>query len=361
MRGLSSKEPLVVAVDLFCGVGGLSLGLRRAGIRIGAGIDLDPACQFPFLENIRAPFLLRDVSEMSGQIIGELFEGADVRVLAACAPCQPFSGYTAKLGRDDQRWRLLLEVLRITRELRPHIVTVENVARLARTTLWQMFVSELRRVGYYVDWKVLDSSHYGVPQRRRRVVLVASLLGELKVPSPIKGEIRTVADAIAHLPEVAPGRKNDVDPLHSARALTPKNLSRIRRSKPAGTWREWPARLRVKCHRRASGRTYPSVYGRMSWDDPSPTITTQFYGFGNGRFGHPTQDRAITLREGALLQSFPSSFVFLRRGERLNFRAVGRLIGNAVPPALGYSIGRAIVAHAAAAVGSGSRKPPASR
>ena len=351
----------MVAVDLFCGAGGLSLGLRRSGLTIAAGIDLDPACKFPFEKNVRAPFLPRDISTISADEISIAFGSADVRVLAACAPCQPFSGYTTKRQLVDERWKLLLDVLRLTIQLRPEVVTVENVARLARTPLWSDFVKGLCAIGYHVDWKVLDASMYGVPQRRHRVVLLASLLGELHVPSATARTAITVASAIQHLPAIGPGEQNEVDPLHSARALTPTNLKRIRRSTPAGTWRDWPERMRVECHRRETGATYPSVYGRMSWDQPSPTITTQFYGFGNGRFGHPEQDRAITLREGAILQSFPPSFMFVGRGERLNFRAIGRLIGNAVPPALAFQIGKQIIAHAAATVGSGSKKPSPSR
>jgi DNA (cytosine-5)-methyltransferase 1 len=191
----------------------------------------------------------------------------------------------------------------------------------------------------------LDAAQYGVPQSRRRLVLLGSRLGNISLPKPKKSASPTVRSAIGGLRGIAAGKKNAVDPLHSARALTPRNLARIRIAKPAGTWKEWPKSMRAACHTTDSGRTYPSVYGRMSWDKPAPTITTQFYGFGNGRFGHPDQDRAITLREGSLLQSFPKSFKFAEDGSRVNFRAIGRLIGNAVPPALGQAIGKAIVDH----------------
>lgn len=341
----SPKSHKIAAVDLFCGAAGLSLGLKNSGIHVAAGIDLDPTCRFPFETNIGAKFLEQDISSVSGQAIKKLFGDAEIRVLAGCAPCQPFSGYTTKRRAIDRRWELLLEFLRIVREAGPEIVTLENVPRLAHLPLWAEFVAELKAQGYFVAWDVLDVSRFGVPQNRRRLVLLASKLGPVQLPVPIKGKSSTVKKAIGKLSAIKAGVPNAIDPLHSSRALTPRNLARIKQSKPAGTWRSWPKRMQVACHKIASGKTYPSVYGRMSWDKPSPTITTQFYGFGNGRFGHPIQDRAITLREGAILQSFPIDFQFAPAGGRVNFRGIGRLIGNAVPPELGRAIGQAIVMH----------------
>ncbi|HEX3945111.1 MAG TPA: DNA cytosine methyltransferase, partial [Rhizomicrobium sp.] len=295
----TAEKQRVVAVDLFCGVAGLSYGLQQSGIEIAAGIDLDPACRFPFEENIGAKFIEQDVAQVTSESVTALFEGADIRLLAGCAPCQPFSGYTTKRREIDLRWRLLLEFLRIAVTVRPEIVTLENVPRLIHLPLWREFLDGLKQAGYHVSWKVVDASEYGVCQRRKRLVLLASLLGEIDLPDSASSDTATVRSAIGSLPAVPAGVKGNDDSLHCARALTGRNLSRIRLSKPAGTWRQWPARMRVACHKTESGKTYPSVYGRMSWDAPAPTITTQFYGFGNGRFGHPEQDRAITLREGA--------------------------------------------------------------
>jgi DNA (cytosine-5)-methyltransferase 1 len=337
--------PTIAAVDLFCGAAGLSLGLKDAGIRIAAGVDLDPACRFPFEQNIGAKFLEQDVGALDPATLQKLYGDAPIRVLAGCAPCQPFSGYTTKRRAIDRRWQLLLEFLRLTESLRPEIVTMENVPRLVHLPLWQRFVEGLRGAGYHVTWDVLDAARYGVPQSRRRLVLLASRLGDIRLPSPVGTELATVRTAIGRLPATKAGLPGKTDPLHTSRALTDRNLRRIKASRPAGTWREWPKRMRVACHQNATGKTYPSVYGRMSWDQPAPTITTQFYGFGNGRFGHPDQDRAITLREGAILQSFPLDFKFAPIGGRVNFRAIGRLIGNAVPPALARAIGNEIVRH----------------
>lgn len=350
----------IAAVDVFCGAAGLSLGLKESGIHIVAGIDLDPACRYPFEQNIGARFVEKDVAALTPQAVRKLFGGAPVRLLAGCAPCQPFSGYTTRRREIDGRWQLLLEFLRLAVAVRPEIVTLENVPRLAHLPLWAQFVTDLKAAGYSVSWDVVDAANFGVPQSRRRLVLLASTLGEISLPRPSAGASLTVRDMIGGLPAVAAGERDARDPLHVARGLTPANVARIRASRPAGTWREWPKRMRLACHNTESGRTYPSVYGRMSWDRPAPTITTQFFGFGNGRFGHPEQDRAITLREGALLQTFPPDFKFVPEGKRVSSLAIGRLIGNAVPPALGRAIGTAIQDHVAAALQTGvARRPPA--
>jgi DNA (cytosine-5)-methyltransferase 1 len=155
----------------------------------------------------------------------------------------------------------------------------------------------------------------------------------------------TVREAIGHLPALNAGDTYEGDAMHRACKLSPLNVRRIRASQPGGNWRDWPTGLVAACHRQESGQTYPSVYGRMEWDRPSPTITTQFFGFGNGRFGHPEQDRAITLREGAILQSFPEDYEFAPEDQATSFATLGRLIGNAVPVRLGEAIGRSINKH----------------
>jgi DNA (cytosine-5)-methyltransferase 1 len=342
-------------VDLFCGAGGLSLGLRNAGLEIAAGCDLDSACQFPFEKNVRAPFYLQDVGSLKADTVSGWFGNADIRILAACAPCQPFSGYVVGRYGEDERWRLLLDVQRLTTQILPEIVTVENVSRLALRPLWVEFVNHLRAIGYSTSFEVVDCSQYGIPQRRRRLILLASRIGNISIPGATCEAPPTVRDAIAKFPSVAAGMAHESDIMQCARALTPANLARIQASSPGGTWRDWERSMRAECHKAKRGKTYPSVYGRMVWDKPSPTITTQFYGFGNGRFGHPEQDRALTLREGAALQTFPRDFEFVPANSRLNFRLVGRLIGNAVPVNLGHAIGKAIVDHVAGG-GSGGRK-----
>lgn len=177
------------------------------------------------------------------------------------------------------------------------------------------------------------------------MVLLASRHGEIRMIEPTHGEPKTVRQAIGRLRALYAGESAPRDKLHASSTLSQKNLERIRVSRPGGTWRDWPQDLVSECHKAETGRTYPGVYGRMEWDKPAPTMTTQCYGFGNGRFGHPEQDRAISLREAAILQSFPRDYAFVPKGGEVNFTALGRLIGNAVPVDLGRAIARSIHAH----------------
>lgn len=349
----------ISAVDLFCGVGGLSYGLQEAGLRIAAGVDLDPACSYPYRTNVRAPFHERDVRELQVDELAGMWPAEDVRVLAGCAPCQPFSSY--RRGADtshEAQWSLIEEVGRLVEGTLPEVVTMENVPRIASTPVFKNFVELLKKLDYHVSFDSCYCPAYGVPQRRRRMVLLASRLGDIAVP---KGEVRpadyvTVRQVIGELPPVRHGEADPDDRLHKSRKLEEINLKRIKRSRPGGTWEEWPKDLRAPCHRKASGATYRNVYARMAWDEPSPTITTMAYNFGAGRFGHPEQDRAITLREAAILQSFPREYEFVPPGAPVQFASLGRLIGNAVPPLLANAVGKAIVSHVRANAGNVRRQ-----
>jgi len=229
-------------------------------------------------------------------------------------------------------------------EVKPDLVTMENVPPLADQQVFRKFVAALRR-DYEVDFRIVECETIGLAQRRKRLVLVASKLGPITIPQ-FDLPRRTVEQVLSNLPPLNAGETDKKDSLHRASRLSPLNLKRIKASQPGGTWRDWPAELRAECHTRATGATYPSVYGRMRWDEPAPTITTQAFGFGNGRFGHPQQDRAITLREAAMLQGFPRNYSFAKEGESAQFATMGRLIGNAVPVPLGEAIGRVLQEHA---------------
>lgn len=345
----SPSSASIAAVDLFCGVGGLTYGLRRAGIDVRLGVDIDEECRYPFEVNNDIPFAQKSVCDVTPQEITAAWRGAKYTLLAGCAPCQPFSTYRqANTPSDDHRWPLLREFARLVEKTKPDFVTMENVPRLEDQDVFREFVRSLERGGYKVSASVVDCSDYGVPQQRHRLVLLASRHGpiQLRGRRPASKAPPTVREAIADLPPLKAGERCEADPLHQASSLSGINLARIRASTPGGTWRDWPRDLRAKCHRRDTGRGYASVYGRMAWDEPSPTMTTQFFGFGNGRFGHPDQDRGISLREGALLQSFPKKYEFVRPNEPAHFKIIGRLIGNAVPVKLADAIGRSFVAHA---------------
>lgn len=338
----------VSAIDVFCGAGGLSYGLQQAGIPVVAGFDVDPNCRYPFEANIESPFIEADVQDVSADHLKSLWSGGAVKLLAGCAPCQPFSPYRRGLDTShDDKWPLLDEFKRLIEETEPDIVTMENVPRISGTTVFRGFVNRLRNLGYQADWRSCYAPRFGMAQKRRRLVLLGSRLGSIRVPEGAVAEqdYSTVRDAIGDLPPLNAGAVDPDDNLHKSRTLSDINLQRIRASKPGGDWKQWPQRLRASCHRRDTGQSFGNVYARMAWDELSPTITTLAYSYGSGRFGHPEQDRAISLREAALLQGFPRDFEFAKPGSPLFLSRLGRLIGNAVPPPLAAAVGSTVVAH----------------
>jgi len=341
---------LISAVDIFCGVGGLTYGFVLEGIRVTAGIDVDPACQFPFENNNPSCFFKRDVEVLDSEEVLSYFPRSDLKLLAGCAPCQPFSTYTqGRENYNDEKWGLLYSFGRIIKSVRPEIVTMENVPKLVKHQVFIDFVNMLKSLDYHVTiYPEVDCPSYGIPQTRTRLVLFASIFGEIKIESPSlldSSSFKTVRETIGHLPPIKAGEVSTTDPLHRTSKLSEKNLKRMQTSRPGGTWRDWDKRLRANCHKKESGRSYPSVYGRMKWDEPAPTVTTQFYGFGNGRFGHPEQDRALSLREGAMLQTFPEDYAFVAPDQPVHIKRIGRLIGNAVPVELARVIARSITKH----------------
>lgn len=353
----------VYAVDLFCGAGGLTHGLVKAGVDVRLGVDIDPACEYPYTANNNAKFLLESVEELKASELKRHYRKNGVKLLAGCAPCQTFSTYNQKASESDKRWWLLLQFSRLVDELSPDLVTMENVPRLVEQNVFDDFVANLEANGYSVAYQVVNCAEYGVPQQRNRLVLLASKFGPISLltPQEFGKRPRTVKEAIGDLPPLKAGTSHPNDPLHQCSALSEINMRRIQASSPGGTWRDWPRELVADCHKKLSGKTYPSVYGRMTWEDPAPTMTTQFFGFGNGRFGHPEQDRAISLREGAILQSFPPDYVFTRPGEQVCQKSIGRLIGNAVPVTLGEIIGASLLSHVSEATQRAYRSRRGSR
>ena len=345
----SSRLSGATVIDLFCGAGGLSLGFKQRRFHLAAGIDIDENCRYPYKRNIRAAFIHKDVALLSPKELRRLYPEGGARVLVGCAPCQPFSAYTSK-GKDA-KWKLLEVFKKIAVEVRPDVISMENVPRLVsfeNGKVFQGFCSMLDKIGYCVDWGVLHGPDFGVAQTRSRLVLLASTMGAITLPRPTHGgRHSTVRDVIGDLPPIRGGEVSSLHPLHRASRLNRLNELRIKASVPGGSWQDWPKKLRAHCHRKETGQTYRNVYGRMRWDEPSPTITTQFRGYGNGRFGHPEQDRALSLLEGALLQGFPIGFEFVEPGEPVNAGNVSRLIGNAVPVPLANAIAGAVEKHIA--------------
>lgn len=334
------------AVDLFCGGGGLTCGLRQAGIDVRMGVDFDGRCQYAYEHNNHAKFLNKSVVEVTAEEVCDNFRPGHVSLLAGCAPCQTFSKYNQKATWRDKRWLLLDQFTRLVREAHPQLVTMENVPKLEDQKVFARFTGALHDLGYHVCHQVVDCPRYGFPQLRQRVVLIASVFGDIQVPPPPRDvHVQTVREIIGDLPKLKAGQCDPNDRLHFCASLSPLNMRRIRASKQGGTWRDWPKDLVAECHRKDTGKTYGGVYGRMSWDKPAPTMTTQFFGFGNGRFGHPEQNRAISVREGAMFQGFPSDYQFVPEGETPNISLLGKMIGNAVPVGLGRLIGETFVSH----------------
>lgn len=354
-RARRKSHPKIVAIDLFCGAGGLTNGLAKAGVDVRLGVDIDPACEYPYTANNDSKFLLKSVVDLSAEDV-DVGGGPSLKLLAGCAPCQPFSSYHQKATTADQRWNLLNHFGRLAEEVQPDLITMENVPNLAKQEVFSQFVSRLKKEGFHVSHEVIDCCEFGVPQTRRRLVLLASKLGPISLIKERKRKVRTVRQAISKLPRLKAGQASEHDPLHQASKLSELNLKRIQASKPGGSWRDWDDDLIARCHKRKTGKSYPGVYGRMSWNEPAPTITTQYFGFGNGRFGHPSQDRAISIREGAILQSFPKGYRFVKSGDPIYLKTIGRLIGNAVPVKLAEAIGETLIAHSAKYARSRSKK-----
>ena len=333
-------------VDMFCGIGGLSHGFRRIGFRVSAGIDVDRTCQHAFEANNGARFVAKSIEAVSATAVAGLFPEGARRILIGCAPCAPFSSYTpeAKKRRTD-KWGLVDVFADRILAVQPEIVSMENVPRLAsfdHGRVIKRFVGRLEE-HYEVSTTVVDCARFGVPQRRSRFVLLASKLGRLELePVAVEEELPTVRAAIGAMPAIGHGEVDPEDRLHTAPRLSPRNIERIRASVPGGSWEDWPDGLVAECHKRTTGKWYRNVYGRMEWDKPAHTITGGCFSYGRGRFGHPTQDRAISLREAAMLQTFPKDYDFVRQDGPVYFATLGRQIGNAVPVALGEAIARSI-------------------
>ena len=334
-------------VDLFCGAGGLTHGLERAGIQVSLGVDHDPACKIPYTSNNAAAFSLADVAEVGANDLDRAWGEARVRVLVGCAPCQPVSCYQKGAeAKDDSRWGLLRHFGRLVQDAKPHLVAMENVPLLMRESVFNDFCHTLAAHGYQITYYILNCVDYDVPQERKRLVLLASRHGRIKLPAPVNPFHRkTVREAIGDLPPLDAGGVDETDPLHQTSCLSATNLERIRASRPGGSWQDWPNDLVNSCHRELSTHSYSNVYGRMEWDRPAPTLTTHFHLYSGGRYGHPEQDRAISIREGALLQSFPLTYRFVSKEQDVSKKSTARMIGNAVPPKLGEAMGRAFITH----------------
>lgn len=342
----------IKVIDLFCGIGGLTHGLVKEGFDVIAGIDNNNSCKFGYEYNNKTKFIHKDILQVSAKEINKLFgeKKKTIRVLVGCAPCQQFSKLNLKQITQKQV-EPLEKFARLIEEVLPDIVSMENVAGLAdmkKYPIFKTFIDTLEKNGYNYKYEIVDVSEYGVPQSRKRLVLLASKFGEIQlIKKTHKNKKVTVRDVIKNLEPLKSGEISLSDPLHRARKLSSTNLKRIK-STPhdGGNSDSWRKSLILNCHKKDSGKTYRgTVYGRMYWDKPAPTMTTQCIGLGNGRFGHPEQDRAISLREAAIFQTFPKNYKFIKPNTPFITAHVAKFIGNAVPVKLGSVIGKSIKNH----------------
>lgn len=351
-----SAHPL--AIDMFSGCGGMTVGLKRAGFRVLGAIEVDPLAVETYRSNHSNvqiwPVDIREVNVTAVKRALRLSTG-ELDLLAACPPCEGFSSIRTLNGSraiEDSRNDLVFQVLRFVRRLLPKTVLIENVPALKNDRRMATILRVLAQNRYTIRLATVDAADYGVPQRRQRMVLLASRIGEIELPlSPTAGDRKTVRDQIEWLP--LPHRSKDS--LHRLNERRSDRIMDLIRAIPTdgGSRTDLPAEFQLECHRRCDG--FKDVYGRMAWDKPAPTLTGGCVNPSKGRFLHPDQDRAITLREAALLQGLPRRYkISLRRGKM----AAADLIGNALPPDLVAHFAREIKDRIRlSAIDSGSRKP----
>lgn len=341
-------------IDLFCGAGALTHGFVKEGFNVVAGLDADKSCKYAYeTNNPGATFIEKKIEDVEAAELKRWYPEGDMKILIGCAPCQPYSAYNRRRQDREQKWKLLSNFSHLISEIEPDIVSMENVPTLTTFRdgkIYQDFLKALKDNDYEVSpYPDVFCPDYGIPQRRKRLVLFASKSKygkiELLNPTHTPDKYKTVGDVIWGLGTLEAGKTSWHDPYHKAAGLSELNLRRIKASKQGGTWRDWPDELIAECHRQESGNSYGSIYGRMTWRAPAPTITTQCHGFGNGRFGHPKQNRAISLREAARIQTFPDDYEFVHPDEPHSITTISRFIGNAVPVKLARVIAKSIKLH----------------
>jgi DNA (cytosine-5)-methyltransferase 1 len=341
-----------VGIDFFCGCGGMTAGLIKAGIDIRLGIDLDPLCQETYVRNNKVPFECADIRTISKCRIKEAIGKLEGRPLlfSACAPCQPFSKARKSGIKKHPDADLLSHFMKIVLAFGPHLVLCENVPQIHRSEdgkrISEKFINSLKSAGYTTDAAVINASDFDVPQNRWRFVIIGSRIHKkIRIPiGPSKGKAPTVLDAINNLPPISAGERCNLIPNHWASNLSLENLLRIRAvPKDGGDLRSVSVKLRTKSRKNFSkyGRGgFFDVYGRMKWNEPAPTLTTRCISFSNGRYGHPEQDRAISLREAARLQTFDDTYVFYANA----INDAAKMIGNAVPVNMAFHLAKGILA-----------------
>lgn len=345
-----------IAIELFAGCGGLSTGLEKAGFKVISAVEINPIAAKSYeLNHPDVKLHISDVSSIHAKDFqDDIGENAEVDLLAGCSPCQGFS--RLRKGEDaikDPRNQLVLQYLRLVKELKPKTILMENVPGIIKSeqgkVIFQKVQRRLKRLGYTVSFRIVEAADYGVPQFRKRFVLLGTRIGdkEIGIPDPLYGDPnrcgsnveklqpwKTVRATIGFLPALDNGGKSEEYPLHRCSRNGERNYKRIKAiPHDGGSRTELPPELVLECHKRYPNG-YRDVYGRMSWDKPSPTITSGCTNITRGRFIHPEQDRGISLLEAAMLQTFDPDYRFAGNSEQIALQ-----IGNAVPVKLGEVMG----------------------
>lgn len=349
---MNIKKP--TAINLFCGAGGLTLGLKKAGFEVIAGIELNPEIAKTYKANHRkTKLLIKDIREVIGKEILKLTGRCEIDLVAGCPPCQGFSQLTEKYKRQDPRNDLVLEMGRIVAEIKPKMVMMENVPGIVTKgkPILDKFLERLKKLGYWVNMGVLQMADYGVPQSRRRFVLMAGKEFEVPLPKPThsrKGDDKKGLKSWVPLSAVI---KNMPKPIklsyanqnggpkkfnwHIIRDLQEISIQRLKAIKEGDNRLALPRNLRPKCHKNKKAG-FHNVYGRLSWNNVSSTITSGCTTPCMGRFGHPAEDRTISIREAALIQTFPMSYKFKTRF----MDTACDLVGNGLPYKFAYKAGK---------------------
>ncbi len=348
----AKKKSNLRAVDFFCSAGGMTAGFRKAGIKVLAGIDIDPACKETYEKNNKgSKFILADISQLTEEhIVSELNlkKNDDELIFIGCSPCQYYTNMQTEKKKSKKTKMLLVDFQRFVDHFKPGYIVIENVPGFERKkdSPLQKFKEYLDENDYIYDDGIINALYYNVPQKRRRYLLIATRVkNKIELPKPQKNIkhliVKNYIGKENGFESIRAGHKDESVFIHTAAKLADINLKRIKATpKDGGTrlsWKDNPE-LQLTCYIKKD-TTFQDVYGRMFWDHPAPTLTTKFYSISNGRYGHPEENRGISLREGAILQTFPRRYKFISKHPT----TIARMIGNAVPPELAKRIGKAII------------------
>lgn len=348
---MKKTKKKIKVIDLFCGIWWLTHWLINEWLPVVAGFDIDWSCKFWYEYNNHAKFYEQDIKSLKAEQLNEIYWDADIRILVWCAPCQPYSLMNVK--KWNYTWEEIKErspldkFANLIDKIKPEIVSMENVPGLASDKKWKFFeyfLNILDKNWYTYEYKVVNCTDYWIPQTRKRLVLLASRIGEIHLLSPKWVKKKTVKDAIWNLPHLNNGESCPTDRYHVCQMLTQKNIKRLELM-PKDWWDllDIDQIYRPECYKKKSWKWYlNNVYWRMSWNKPAPTMTTFCTWIWNWRFWHPEQNRAISVREAARIQTFPDDYEFFPEWEPCNIQKASKFIWNAVPVELWEVIWKSI-------------------